>query len=192
MNPKIYKAVCDTFGTPKIDSLASRINRQTEKYFSWKPEPEAFAVDLFSINLSYYFMFIFPPFSLLTKVIKKICRHQATYRNCSFSSVVKRAFVSADIGAIRLSFTKNLAKSNKFDIATWQSSCSSLSRKSDSAHNKVQHYGGLNVSDTTNSILVASLRELTREKYNTYLQKWHIYCQETNYVTSNIQNQKEN
>ena len=118
LNPKIYKAVCDTFGTPKIDSLASRINRQTEKYFSWKPEPEAFAVDLFSINLSYYFMFIFPPFSLLTKVIKKICRHQATYMNCSFSSVVNRAFVSADIGAIRLSFTKNLAKSNKFDIAT--------------------------------------------------------------------------
>ena len=59
-------------------------------------------------------------------------------------------------------------------------SCSSLSRKIDTAHNKIQHYGGLNVSDTTNSILVASLRESTRKKYNPYQQKWHIYCQENN------------
>ena len=50
LNPKIYKAVCDTFGTPEIDLFASRINRQTEKYVSWKPEPEAFAFDAFSIN----------------------------------------------------------------------------------------------------------------------------------------------
>ena len=32
LNPKIYKAVCDTFGTPEIDLFASRINRQTVKY----------------------------------------------------------------------------------------------------------------------------------------------------------------
>ena len=34
LNPKIYKAVCDTFGTPVIDLFASRINRQTEKHAS--------------------------------------------------------------------------------------------------------------------------------------------------------------
>ena len=51
LNPKIYKAVCDTFGTPEIDLFASRINSQTEKYVSWKPKPEAFAVDAsFSTN----------------------------------------------------------------------------------------------------------------------------------------------
>ena len=78
LNPKIYKAVCGTFGIPEIDLLSSRINRQTEKYVSWKPEPKAFAVDAFSINPSHPFMYIFPPFSLLTKVIKKICWDQAT------------------------------------------------------------------------------------------------------------------
>ena len=78
---KIYKAVCDicdTFATPEIDLFASRINRQTEKYVSWKPEPEAFAVDAFSINWSHHSMYIFPPFSLLTKVIKKISQDLAT------------------------------------------------------------------------------------------------------------------
>ena len=78
LNPKIYKAVCDTFGTLEIDLFASWINRQTEKYVSWKPEPEAFAVDAFSINWRHHFMYIFPPFSLLTNINKKICWDQAT------------------------------------------------------------------------------------------------------------------
>ena len=59
LNPKIYKAVCDTFGTPEIDLFASWINRQTEKYVSWKPEPEAFAVDAFSINWRHHFIYIY-------------------------------------------------------------------------------------------------------------------------------------
>ena len=76
LNPKIYKAVCDTFGTQEIDLFASRINGKTEKYVTWKPE--AFAVDAFYINWRHHFIYIFPPFSLLTKVIKKLCQDQAT------------------------------------------------------------------------------------------------------------------
>ena len=113
-----------------------------------------------------------------------------SYRNLNFSSMVNTALVSTGTGSIRQSPTKDQARSIKFDIATGQSSCSSLSRKTDTAHNKIQHFGGLNVSDTTNSILVTSLRESTRKKYNQYQQKWHIYCQENkiNPVTPNITN----
>ena len=78
LNPKIYKVVCDTFGTTETDLFASWINRQTEKYISWKPEPDAFAVDVFSINWRHHFTYIFPPFILLTKVIRKVCQDQAT------------------------------------------------------------------------------------------------------------------
>ena len=102
------------------------------------------------------------------------------HRNSSFSSVVNTASVSGNIEAIRRSSTKDQAKSNKFDIATGQSRCSSLSRKIDTTHNKIQHYGGLSVSDRTNCIFVASLRESIRKKYNPYQQKWDIYCQENN------------
>ena len=113
-----------------------------------------------------------------------------SHRNSTFSSVVTTALVSAGIWAIRWSSSKNQAKSNKFNIAVGQSSCSSLCRKIDTAHNKIQHYGGLNVSDTTNSILVASLRESARTKHNPYQQNWRIYCQENNInlATHNITN----
>ena len=79
-----------------------------------------------------------------------------SHRNSSFSSVVNPALVSAGIGAIKQRSTKDQAKSNKFNITTGQNSCSPLSRNIDTAHNKIQHYGGVNVSETTNSKLVAS------------------------------------
>ena len=41
-----------------------------------------------------------------------------SHRNSSFSSVVNTALVSAGIGVIRERFTKDQAKSNKFNIAT--------------------------------------------------------------------------
>ena len=69
-----------------------------------------------------------------------------SHRNSVFSSVVKTALVSAGIGAIKQRSTKDQVKSNKFNIATGQNSCSSLNRNIDTAHNKTQHYGGLNVT----------------------------------------------
>ena len=99
-------------------------------------------------------------------------------RNSSFYSLVNTALVAAGIGTVRQGSNKDQAKPKKSGIATRQSSCSSLSRKINAAHNKIQHNGGLNGNDTTNSILVASLRESEMKKYNPYQQKWHIYCQE--------------
>ena len=101
-----------------------------------------------------------------------------SHGNSCSSSVFNTAVISAGIGAIRQRSTKDQAKSNKFNIATGQRSSSSLSRKIDIARHKSQHYGRLNVSDVTNSMLVASpLRESAR---NPYQQKRHIYCQGNN------------
>ena len=101
-----------------------------------------------------------------------------SHGNSCLSRVVNTALISAGIGAIRQRSTKDQAKSNKFNIATGQRSCSSLSRKIDIARHKSQHYGRLNVSDVTNSMLVASpLRESAR---NPYQQKQYIYCQGNN------------
>ena len=98
-------------------------------------------------------------------------RHQKdmsgkSHKSSSFSCVFNTILVSAGIGGIRQRSSKDQARSNRFNIVTGQSSCSSLCRKIDTAHKNIQHYGGLNVSDTTKSIIVTPLRESTRKKYN--------------------------
>lgn len=35
---------------PECDLFATRVNKQFEKYVSWKPEPEYFAIDAFCIS----------------------------------------------------------------------------------------------------------------------------------------------
>ena len=40
----------DMYGTPIIDLFASRLNKQLPKYYTWKPNPKATAIDTFLQN----------------------------------------------------------------------------------------------------------------------------------------------
>ena len=50
LNPSHFKKMCTFFGTPDIHLFASRLNRQVSQYVSWHQEPEANAIDAFSLN----------------------------------------------------------------------------------------------------------------------------------------------
>ena len=57
---------------PDIDLFASRINHQFPKYVSYRPDPEAFAIDAFSLDWSNFNFYAFPPFSVIPTVLKKL------------------------------------------------------------------------------------------------------------------------
>ena len=73
-----FKTIVQIFGQPKIDLFASRLNFQMKPFVSWGPDPESSFVDAFSINWSEFsLVYMFPPFSLLTRVLRKILRDGA-------------------------------------------------------------------------------------------------------------------
>ena len=57
---------------PNIDLFASRLNFQIIPYVSWFADPHALAVDTFTLDSSNYFVYTFPPFSVLLHVLHKI------------------------------------------------------------------------------------------------------------------------
>ena len=57
--------------TPSVDLFASRINKQLDCYVSFRPDPEAFAVDAFSFPRRGFEFYAFSPFSLIPKVLQK-------------------------------------------------------------------------------------------------------------------------
>ena len=61
-----------------IDIFASRLNAKCEKYFSWKPDPNALAIDAFVQNWSNLVFYAFPPFKLIGRVLSKIQKDQAS------------------------------------------------------------------------------------------------------------------
>jgi hypothetical protein len=59
-----------------IDLFASPWNAQLDLFVSWKPRPGAFASNAFTLNWSLWKEFIFPPFSLIFRCLKKIERKE--------------------------------------------------------------------------------------------------------------------
>ena len=63
--------------TPDVDLFASRINRQFPKYVSYQPDPEAAAVNAFSLSWSDMKFYCFPPFCIIPRILQKITREKA-------------------------------------------------------------------------------------------------------------------
>ena len=60
------------WGRPQIDLFASRNNYKIKPYYSWKPDPGAEVVDAFSVSWGMKYVYAFPPFGQVGKVLRKI------------------------------------------------------------------------------------------------------------------------
>ena len=71
INSCVFQQIKIMFGEPKIDLFATRNNKKCNKFVSWLRDPEAYAVDAFTLDWSKYFFYAFPPFSLVLRTLKK-------------------------------------------------------------------------------------------------------------------------
>lgn len=72
LSNEAFQNICQHFGNPAVDLFASCQNAKCKSYVSWKPDPFAFCVDAFTLNWNSYNSYIFPPFNLVLRVLKKI------------------------------------------------------------------------------------------------------------------------
>ena len=79
LNRKIFQNVCKRLNyEPTIDCFANRLNSQLPKYISYKPDPNAYLINAFSHNWAPIKGYLFPPFSLVGRVLQKLRIDQAT------------------------------------------------------------------------------------------------------------------
>ncbi|KAH9641145.1 hypothetical protein HF086_013002 [Spodoptera exigua] len=67
-----FRKIVNAFGCPEIDLFASRINTKCSRYISWHRDPDAEAVNAFTVDWSSCFFYAFPPFSMVLKTLRKI------------------------------------------------------------------------------------------------------------------------
>ena len=60
-----------------LDLFPTRLNNKCEKFFAWKPDPEAFAIDALAHNWHGSNAYAFPPFRLIPHVIQKVTLDRA-------------------------------------------------------------------------------------------------------------------
>ena len=69
----VFKQITNSTGMiPTIDMFASRLNKKLPTYVAWQPDPDASAIDAFTINWECYIGFYFPPFNVIGKVLEKL------------------------------------------------------------------------------------------------------------------------
>ena len=61
-----------TLGLTEVNLFASRNNRKLNKYASCHTDPESWRMDAFSLIWNNKFHYVFPPFSLISRVVRKI------------------------------------------------------------------------------------------------------------------------
>ena len=67
-----FKKIEDVFGPCDIDLFATNINTKCENFISWFPDPFASAVDAFTREWSNFKFYAFPPFAIISRVLRRI------------------------------------------------------------------------------------------------------------------------
>ncbi|KAI8426072.1 hypothetical protein MSG28_005035 [Choristoneura fumiferana] len=78
LSDEAYATILKNFGQPNLDLFASRANAKCDAFVSWRQEPDATAIDAFTLNWNSYSFYAFPPFSLVLKCLRKIEDDEAT------------------------------------------------------------------------------------------------------------------
>lgn len=77
LNDAYFEKIILYFGKPVIDLFASRHNTKCGRFVSWKRDPDAWAVDAFTLSWKIFFFYAFPPFSLILRILQKIIEDKA-------------------------------------------------------------------------------------------------------------------
>ena len=71
LNDGVFQVMTQLWGLPEIDLFASRVNHKLPQYVAWRPDPNAIHIDAFTMSWENLYSYLFPPFSLLGRVLQK-------------------------------------------------------------------------------------------------------------------------
>ena len=77
LRPRTFQAIMEAFGPLDVDLFASRLTHQIPRFFSWRPDPLAEAVDALQQDWGLLKGFANPPWCLIGRVLSQVRRQQA-------------------------------------------------------------------------------------------------------------------
>ena len=77
LHPAVFQALQKEVGCFSIDLFATRVNHQVPGFVSWTPEPGAVATDAFNVKWDFQLAYLFPPFCMIKRCLRKIQQDQA-------------------------------------------------------------------------------------------------------------------
>ena len=162
LNKEGFNKLETKFGAFDLDLFASRLNNQLEQFASWKPDPEALYVDAFSFCWSDIYMYAFPPFSLIPRVL--------TLRKLEEDG--GQMLLIAPIWTIQARYSQ--VARLLIDYPIWLKGQTRLLH-----HHHIQTTHPLQrqgVSRKTENLILGSWKGAPKKQYAPYIKQWHQLC----------------
>ncbi|XP_063436212.1 uncharacterized protein LOC134717647 [Mytilus trossulus] len=176
LNKNNFEKVCLLWNKPEIDLFASHLNTQLPNFSSWKADPDSSFVDAFTLDWgSFSYSYMFPPFSMIERCVKKIIEDKADVLFVGPLWPTQPWFVQV----MKLLINNPNPKQKPID-STIQGHSSSFRKDIEfdgmsAIRNRLQNRG---ISEKTSNIIMATWRSGTQNQYKSYIEKWFIICLE--------------
>ena len=79
MNEMVFERLQNLYGKCDVDLFASNDNLQVENYVSFKPYPNAVAIEAFALCWRNIDCYLFPSFSVIRDVLKKLAGKEVRF-----------------------------------------------------------------------------------------------------------------
>ena len=162
---------------PEYDLFATRINRQFEKYIYWKPEPESFAIDAFSLSWTNMKCYCFPPFSVLPAVLQKMTVEKVTgivvlpnWPTQHYYSTAMTMLIAQPSNVHKRKKTL-LQIPNSKQIHTFWDKLDLLICLLSGDQSKIENFW-----KKLPKVLLSSWKASTSKQYESYLRRWQVFC----------------
>ena len=152
---------------PDIDLFASRINKQYEKYVSYRPDPDAIAINAFSLDWANSKFYAFLLFSVILSVLSKMEMDQAE-GICILPNWPTQAWYPKPI---TLKPGKSL-----LHLPPQESSPTAPKATVTGLPFIGQKLESSNLSSSAQNIIMSSWRSGTITQHKSYLERWEQFC----------------
>ncbi|WAQ94141.1 hypothetical protein MAR_006612 [Mya arenaria] len=159
----VFSEAVNCFGLPEIDMFASRLNRQLDRFVSWEPDPDAEAVDAFSVCGTS---------NSESEAGQSRGLAGGTFLDNTeffhqYSGNVDSRSIHSESGPGHIEITTNI-ESASFSQQTTSNAMSYIRRS----------YEKRNLSEKSINIIMASWRKTTQKQYSTNINRWIHFCRE--------------
>lgn len=173
---EIFCKVIKHLGTPEIDMFASRLNYQIVPYVSWHPDPQAWAIDAFTLDWSNLFFYAFPPFSVIPQVLQKLESAQAqavlivpNWQTQPWYPTLIRLLIYQPLLLPTCQSNVHLPFNQKQQHPLEKKLIDGLSHIRQSLTSK-------GISSQAQATILLSWRSGTQKQYKVFLDKWQLYA----------------
>ena len=179
LHPAVFQALQKEVGCFSIDLFATRVNHQVPAFVSWRPEPGAVATDAFNVKWDFQLAYLFPPFCMIKRCLRKIQQDQAhwvlitpVWKSSPWYPVILSLLVGQPLllprrlDLLRLPGTEKI---HPVPSKNLQAGCMAHFRA------KLAKEG---FSQKVSDILLASWRKKTASQYESAWKAWSGWCSE--------------